>query len=369
MFYFFLRKFRRVRQVVRRSPWTKIIITLGVLHVASAVGLLVLDPVTFAEDTWGETLWKGTWWFFVTATTVGYGDVVPQTMGGQALAIVDMIFGIGLMFSFMGLGVDSFVARRQRRMKGLHTLNIKNHIVILGGGAFGKLHNLVHELRSDPLHSGVDIVVCSKAYEENPIPAEIRFIHGEISSVDVLTRACVDKASIIIVYGYTDNETIMTAMAVDEINRSANVTVYLRDRENSRHIDRINHIRRQLNELHKDFHSPEITSITRINDLMLAREVSNPDLSSVILELVTEKRGNTFYSMPAWPDMDACVAVGRVRELLRDTSTNALLIGFKRHETGELVINADDETFICPRDLLFIIALKRPKVDWQELLS
>lgn len=34
------------------------------------------------------------WWFFVTATTVGYGDVVPVTVGGQWIGVIAMLMGV-----------------------------------------------------------------------------------------------------------------------------------------------------------------------------------------------------------------------------------------------------------------------------------
>ena len=34
------------------------------------------------------------WWAIVTMTTVGYGDISPQTGGGKAVAIVLMLAGI-----------------------------------------------------------------------------------------------------------------------------------------------------------------------------------------------------------------------------------------------------------------------------------
>ena len=40
---------------------------------------------------------RGVYWAVVTLTTVGYGDISPQTNGGQALAGVIMILGYGLI--------------------------------------------------------------------------------------------------------------------------------------------------------------------------------------------------------------------------------------------------------------------------------
>lgn len=38
----------------------------------------------------------GLWWAFVTLTTVGYGDIVPQTGAGRIVAVMVMLFGIAV---------------------------------------------------------------------------------------------------------------------------------------------------------------------------------------------------------------------------------------------------------------------------------
>jgi len=40
---------------------------------------------------------RSIYWAIVTLTTVGYGDIAPQTVLGQALASVIMIFGYGII--------------------------------------------------------------------------------------------------------------------------------------------------------------------------------------------------------------------------------------------------------------------------------
>jgi voltage-gated potassium channel len=42
------------------------------------------------------------WWAMVTITSVGYGDYVPVTFWGRVLAMVLMIFGIGIFAVLTG---------------------------------------------------------------------------------------------------------------------------------------------------------------------------------------------------------------------------------------------------------------------------
>ncbi len=47
----------------------------------------------------GMSFQDGLWWAFVTATTVGYGDISPDTVMGRGIATILMIVGIGLIGS------------------------------------------------------------------------------------------------------------------------------------------------------------------------------------------------------------------------------------------------------------------------------
>ncbi len=92
-------------------------------------------------------------------------------------------------------------------------------------------------------------------------------------------------ANFVIIYGHTDEETILTALAIDEFNRSARTTVYIRNRPNISHIKRLNKVRHGQTDANNKAY-PRIRVITRLNDLMLAREISNPGLSEAILILM-----------------------------------------------------------------------------------
>lgn len=360
---------RKLRKLLLRHDWLAIIAILLTLHCISAVLLLIFDYQTFAQGSLLKTLWRGTWWFFVTATTVGYGDVIPQSIPGQVIAVFDMIFGIGLMFTIIGAGTDKIIERRRKRLKGLKRIKSSDHIIILGGGAFKKLKIMIREIRNSfPREQEVDIVLCSDRYEENPLPQEVDFVRGKIDDEETLKKASIERAGKIIIYGINDEETILAAMAVDDLNREAFVSVYLRDRANIRHIERINKAREQYMEATGKI-CPKITVVTRMNDLMLAREIFNPELSEIILQLMRSEEGDTFYSLQAWPEMNLCVGVPEVRRLLRKIHAHALLVGIKRYETGEIIINPSDRTFICPKDQIFVIAKERPVIDWQHILN
>jgi voltage-gated potassium channel len=67
--------------------------------------------VVYAE---GMNLGDALWWAFVTATTVGYGDLSPSTTLGRLIAAALMIFGIGLIGSITST-ITSYFLRLENK--------------------------------------------------------------------------------------------------------------------------------------------------------------------------------------------------------------------------------------------------------------
>ena len=65
----------------------------GVLVVGSLVAYHAEHPTNPGFATVGDALW----WGIVTLTTVGYGDIVPETTAGRWAAVTIMITGIGVL--------------------------------------------------------------------------------------------------------------------------------------------------------------------------------------------------------------------------------------------------------------------------------
>ena len=70
--------------------------------------------IHFVEEM---TVFDGIWWSFVTATTVGYGDISPTTPAGRVIAAVLMIVGIGLIGSLTSTITAFFFQRHENESK------------------------------------------------------------------------------------------------------------------------------------------------------------------------------------------------------------------------------------------------------------
>lgn len=78
--------------------------------------------IHFVEDM---SVFDGIWWSFVTATTVGYGDISPVSPAGRVIAAILMIVGIGLIGSVTSTITALFFQRHETAKEK----NIKSELI------------------------------------------------------------------------------------------------------------------------------------------------------------------------------------------------------------------------------------------------
>jgi voltage-gated potassium channel len=110
------KRLRRLNNAVvtgRILPYLAGVMGLITLAAALAVRLLARGEFT----SFGESVW----WAAQTVTTVGYGDVIPQTAFSKVIAVLVMFFGIAaisLTTAVVTSAVMKFSARRLSDVEG-----------------------------------------------------------------------------------------------------------------------------------------------------------------------------------------------------------------------------------------------------------
>lgn len=83
--------------------------------VTVAVGLsLVAALVEWAVDPTFTRFGQSVWWAVSTVSTVGYGDVVPQTAAGRVVAGILMLIGLAIIPLVTSVVVSVLLSRTSR---------------------------------------------------------------------------------------------------------------------------------------------------------------------------------------------------------------------------------------------------------------
>jgi voltage-gated potassium channel len=259
---------RNFHQLWRRAPWATLAGFVAAFYLAGYVLMLCFEPVTNPIRSFPTY----TYFFIVTVTTVGYGDVVPVTTAGRFAAGAIAIGSIGAVAVALGRVFSAIGEYVRRREKGLIEFDMKGHIVIFGNRG-GETAALIRLLIADRQSSGTQIVLCSFSTERNPFPDFIDFVRGELTSSDVMTRACVKDAGKVIIHAGTDYESISVALAVKEINPTAPIVVRANDPSKEVDIERVDRGR--------------VVCISSVEVPMMVREIHNPGITQVIERLLS----------------------------------------------------------------------------------
>ncbi len=228
-----------------------------VLHLFFGVlGLICLGTLGFflsetQINPWATRLAKAGWWAMVTLTTVGYGDVVPETMAGRLVG-VGLMFGGILMLSLLTATIASvFVERKFRRERGLEAIKAERHILILGWNHDGVM--LLDQLMRR-LSAAIPVVLV------NQLPAEqlenlkakypthdFSYVWGDSSREDILQKANVRRASKAIILGgrhegetaaQVDQRILLTALTLKSMNPKIRILAELHLHENRPYLER-----------------------------------------------------------------------------------------------------------------------------------
>lgn len=88
----------------------RLIIMTAIALVLIAGGLeRVVEPSRFTS------LGLAYWWAVQTVTTVGYGDIVPKSVGGRVVAGALMLVGIALIPTLTSVTISALLAKRSRQ--------------------------------------------------------------------------------------------------------------------------------------------------------------------------------------------------------------------------------------------------------------
>ncbi len=222
---------------------------LAILVFLGGLGFLLTEGLE--GRTILEQFGQGLWWALVTITTVGYGDITPQTTAGKLVGAVLMVGGL-LSLSLVTATVASiFIERKFRRERGLESIKATNHILILGWHYDGE--TLLDQLLLR-LPYATPVVLVNQLSPEKVDSIRVKypdheplFVWGDYSREEVLQRANVSTAyKAIILAGRQEGETaadvdqrtLITSLTLKSLNSKIKILAELLRPENKTYLER-----------------------------------------------------------------------------------------------------------------------------------
>ncbi|GAB3065565.1 ion channel [Salinicoccus sesuvii] len=93
--------------ILRTNGLNKVIAVTFISLLVSAIPIRIFEPSI-------ATYMDAIWWTIVTTTTVGYGDISPETVIGRIIAIYLMLVGIGLVGMITGSIATYFITEEDQ---------------------------------------------------------------------------------------------------------------------------------------------------------------------------------------------------------------------------------------------------------------
>ena len=117
----FMDEARALGAALKASARRITVFILFVLILQVVLGYVMVVVESFHPESQFRSVAQGVYWAIVTMTTVGYGDIVPQTSLGRILAALVMLLGFGIIAIPTGI-VTVEGMRRAGVRAGLQTL-------------------------------------------------------------------------------------------------------------------------------------------------------------------------------------------------------------------------------------------------------
>jgi voltage-gated potassium channel len=318
--------------------------TFGFLLFVIIVGGLSIFLVEKPVNPQIGSVADGVWWALVTVTTVGYGDVAPQTGLGRAIGGTVMVLGMFTLALFAGVAGSTLLrALSKLREDQFGMSSFTNHVIICG---YEPTMPVVLETVLEELdHHQTELVVFGKGERPPQLPAEFLWVSGDPTKESELNKVRIVYAKAVVLIGsrlvspqHADATVILTAftirayLAKSELAKARKVPLHIvaeiLDHENVEHA--------------RTAGVNDVIESTRIAFSLMAHSVLAPGSGAVVSQ-VTSAKAHSFYLMPN--PLGKTTDFGELTSWLRQRHP-MIPLGFRDAKTGQIEMCPADDTSV-----------------------
>lgn len=326
-----------LRQHVRRVSWMAVSVVL-LLHMLTTWALLSLAG---EHELVGANTFP--YYFMTTATTIGYGDLSPVTVGGRyVVAFWMMPMAVALFGTVLAKTSASLTAYWRRHQVGkMNYSDLTGHTIVVGWRP-GETERLIELLLTDSATDDEGIVLVAHGLAENPHPDHVRFVAtGSYAECTGYARASIASAARIIINPGDDDQAIAAVFAVMAHNPIGHVVVRFDSPAPARLVST---------------HYPNVECTRPMIAELIARAAQDPGSAAVTSELLSVESGPTQFSLQLPGGMSSAAYAGLV-ELFKARS--ATLLGYRGAGSAKPMINPCADATVEAGSTLYYLAAGR----------
>jgi voltage-gated potassium channel len=191
-------------RAMRSSHRTRIALLL-----AAAVGCVLVGAVLFAHTQRPHLPFTtGLYWAITTATTVGYGDVTPDTAISRVIASGVMLTTIPLLASVFALATGGYIAAGIRRILSMHSpFPEPPYRVVIG------MNQSVPAILRELVAAGVSVVLLADV-DPAGVPAEVHHIRADPTDEAAIAKVRPANAEQGLITGSSDGDVLVSSVLV-----------------------------------------------------------------------------------------------------------------------------------------------------------
>jgi voltage-gated potassium channel len=154
----------------------------GIIH--------LIEPENFSS------VFDGIWWAIITASTVGYGDMVPKTTLGKVMGIILIFLGAGFISAYFFSLASTAISKHNQFVEGKLGYYGEGHMIIIGWNE--RSREIILDLVKK--RGNQSVILIDETLKESPLPEKtIHFIQGRPSKDEVLLQANIRGAKKVLV--------------------------------------------------------------------------------------------------------------------------------------------------------------------------